>query len=140
MQEYRPIKFCQTMLKSVFQVFLVFSQLQINVKSGGVQVQQESLSEVILDVINYRFFTTFLIQTQTDCLDVRFFLPCKDKTFIAPYLVKKWFTRLCQNSLGILESQHQHFGITKIRNKSCGTAFMMHICLDSGIDIRSTHL
>ena len=91
-----------------------------------MQVQQESLSEDILDGLFGR--------------DI--FLPYKDETYIIPYLVKKWFTHLCVRSLRNLESQYQYqrFGITKIRHKSCGTAFMMHICLESGIDIRSAHL
>ena len=89
-----------------------------------MQVQQESLSEDILDGLFGR--------------DI--FLPYKDETYIIPYLVKEWFTHLCVRSLRNLESQYQRFGITKVRNKSCGTAFMMHICLDSGIDIRSAHL
>ena len=89
-----------------------------------MQVQQESLSEYILDGLFGR--------------DI--FLPYKDETYIIPYLVKEWFTHLCVRSLRNLESQYQRFGITKIRHKSCGTAFMMHICLDSEIDIRSAHL
>ena len=94
----------------------------------GVQVQQESLSEVILDPDSDGLFGREI------------FLPYKDETYIIPYLVKDWFTHLCVRSLRNLESQYQRFGITKVRNKSCGTAFMMHICLDSGIDIRSAHL
>ena len=93
-----------------------------------VQVQQESLSEVILDPDSDGLFGREI------------FLPYKDETYIIPYLVKKWFTHLCVRSLGNLKSQYQRFRITKIGHKSCGTAFMMHICLDSGIDIRSTHL
>ena len=103
---------------------------QIKIKSGGVQVQQESLSEVILDPDSDGLFGREI------------FLPYKDKTYIIPWLVKNWFTHLCVRSLRNLESQYQYqrFGIEKIRHKSCGTAFMMHICLESGIDIRSAHL
>ena len=84
------------------------------------------------------------------------FLPYEDKTYIIPCLVKKWFTHLCVRSLRNLgldwsppwiydssvknKNLESQFGITKIRHKSCGTAFMMHICLESGIDIRSAHL
>ena len=94
-----------------------------------MQVQQESLSEVILDPDSDGLFGREI------------FLPYKDETYIIPYLVKNWFTSLCVRSLRNLESDYQRFGITKEpRNKSCGTAFMMHICLDSGIDIRSAHL
>ena len=97
-----------------------------------VQVQQESLSEVILDPDSDGLFGPLFGR--------EIFLPYKDETYIIPYLVKDWFTHLCVRSLRNLESQYQRFGITKIRHKSCGTAFMMHICLESGIDIRSAHL
>ena len=60
---------------------------QIKIKSGGVQVEQESLSEVILDPDSDGLFGRDI------------FLPYKDETYIIPYLVKKWFTHLCVRSL-----------------------------------------
>ena len=121
-----------------------------------MQVQEESISEDIFDSYKINDGSTYYRYG-----GFHIFLPYKDKTFyIIPDIVKHWFVHLCMRSirnLGLvwnppdelhdssvknkcLESQYQRFGITKIRNKSCGTAFMMHICLESGIDIRSAHL
>ena len=129
-----------------------------------MQVQEESISKDIFDTfeVNNRCpsansYSPIEYHTHNGH---RIFLPYEDKEYyIIPDLVKDWFAHLCVKSirnLGLawsppwvidssvqnrtLESQYQRFGITKIRYKSCGTAFMMHICLESGIDIRSAHI